>query len=42
MIDFFCKNMAASKFCDERKSALTVDFKLIKQEQRGHGPEQLH
>ena len=22
MIDFFCKNMAASKFCDERKSTL--------------------
>ena len=22
MIDFFCKSMAASKFCDERKSAL--------------------
>ena len=23
MIDFFCKSMAASNFCDERKSALT-------------------
>ena len=26
MIDFFCKSMAASKFCDERKSALRLQL----------------
>ena len=26
MIDLFCKSMAASNFCDERKSALNDDF----------------
>ena len=30
MIDFFCKSMAASNFCNERKSALTFEFPIFR------------
>ena len=29
MIDFFCKSMAASNFCDDRKSALKLLERFI-------------